>query len=187
MNKWIILMALIAGSVSCKHKQKGKKIEGQIVSVVSYLKSQVKVVDTSSHAILKIDKIDSVADTTVISKAEFAKYAQAFLTIPDISTEDRKENYEEAIDYDELMNKVFMTYTATDQKEEIRRQTVISEPNEYGESKIKTVLINKIQENKDSTVEQDMTWHTDRRFQIVTKTEIRNKPEKIRILIVQWE
>jgi hypothetical protein len=187
MNKWIILFVFITLSTGCNHKQKGKKIEGSIVSVVSFLKSQVKAVDTISHPILRIDKVENVSDTSTVSKAEFVKQAQAFLSLPDISTDERKENYEEAIDYDEVMNKVFMTYTATDEDEEIRRQTVISEPDEYGESKIKTVIVNRVQENKDSTTEQDMTWHTDRRFQIVTKTKKPNEPEKINILIIQWE
>jgi len=187
MNKWIMVLALLTLSAACKHKQKGKKIEGAIVSIVSYLKSQVKAIDSIPHPILRIDQVNNVSDTTTISKAEFVKQAQAFLSLPDISTEEKKENYEETIDYDELMNKVFMTYTATGSDQEIQRQTVISEPDQYGESKIKTVIINRVQENKDSTIEQDMTWHTDRRFQIVTKTKKPSEAEKIKILIIQWE
>ena len=187
MNKWIIVFVLLAGSAACRHKQKENKIEGQIVSVVSYLKGQVKAIDSISNPILRIDQVDNVSDTTTISRTEFVKQAQAFLNLPDISADDRKEDYEETVDYDEEMNKVFMTYTATDSDEEIQRQTVISEPNQYGESKIKTVIINRVQANKDSTVEQNMTWHTDRRFQIVTKTKKPNEAEKIKILIIQWE
>src|SRR5215217_886135 len=143
MNKFILSIMIAGSMLCCKHKE--KKIQGPIVSVISFLQAQAKAIDSSSHPIFKIEKVDSTSDTSVITKSEFHKYAQAFLALPDISKEERKENYEEAPDYDELMNKVFMTYTATDADEEIRRQTVISEPNQYGESDIKTILINRFE------------------------------------------
>ncbi|MGZ8537517.1 MAG: hypothetical protein ACXWV9_04590 [Flavisolibacter sp.] len=185
MNKWIIL-SLVLLLLSCKSKKETE--EKTLVSVVSLIQAQVKMVDTSLYRITMIQKIDSTADTSIISREDFRIMAKDFLTLPDISSEKMKESYDESNSYDKDMELALFTYTANDPEVEIRRETIMLEPNPTGgESKVKSILINSIRSDKDSTIEKDLTWHMNNRFQVVSKIRKTNQPEKIRILQVRWE
>src|SRR5688572_7149671 len=185
MNKWIIL-GLLPVLFSCKSKKDQE--DKNLVSVVSLIEGQIKMVDTSLYRITVIQKIDSTADTSIISREDFRKIAKDFLTLPDISSEKMKEYYDESNSYDKDMELALFTYTARDPEVEIRRETIMLEPDPTGgDSKVKSILINSIRSEKDSTIEKDMTWHMDSRFQVVSKIRKANQPEKIRILQVRWE
>ena len=177
MNKWIFL-GLFPVLFSCKSKKDQE--DKNLVSVVSLIQGQVKMVDTSLYRITMIQKVDSTADTTIISREDFRKIAKDFLTLPDISSEKMKEYYDESNSYDKDMELALFTYTAKDPDVEIRRETIMLEPNPTGgDSKVKSILINSVRSEKDSTIEKDMTWHLDARFQVVYKIRKANQPEQI--------
>ena len=185
MKKWIIL-SILPVLLSCKGKK--DKEEKNLVSVVSLIEEQVKMIDTSLYRITVIQKRDSIADTSIISRENFRKIAKDFLSLPDISSKTIKENYEESNSYDADMEVALFTYTAKDPDVEIRRETIMLEPAPSGgESKVKSILINSIRAEKDSTIEKDMTWHMGQRFQVVSKIRKPSQSEKIRILQVRWE
>src|SRR6059058_4397880 len=170
MNKWIVCSILLLALVCCKHKKKDKnENKGPYFSVVSFIQSQVKHVDTSLYRITKIESSDSTSDTTIIARESFRGVAHDFLDLPDITSAKQKENYDESSLFDEVLNNVLLTYTAKNPDDEIRRETVMLEPDESGNSQVKTIIVNQMISAKDSTVEKDLTWHVDRRFQVVTK------------------
>ena len=142
MNKWIFL-GLFPVLFSCKSKKDQE--DKNLVSVVSLIQGQVKMVDTSLYRITMIQKVDSTADTTIISREDFRKIAKDFLTLPDISSEKMKEYYDESNSYDKDMELALFTYTAKDPDVEIRRETIMLEPNPTGgDSKVKSILINSV-------------------------------------------
>ncbi|MFL5741709.1 MAG: hypothetical protein ACJ75B_15895 [Flavisolibacter sp.] len=188
MNKWITYFILLLALLSCKHKKKDRnENKGPYFSVVSFIQSQVKNVDTSLYRITKIESSDSRSDTTIISREAFRECARDFLSLPDITSAKQKENYDESTLFDEVLNNVLLTYTPINPEDEIRRETVMLQPDESGNSQVKTIIVNQMISAKDSTVEKDLTWHVDRRFQVVTKVTKPNEPEKIRTLVVEWQ
>jgi hypothetical protein len=187
MNRSILLYAvLLTLTFSCKSKKSYDSTKAYF-SVVSYLQAQVKQTDSLPLQFTKITMADSTADTSAISKDEFHTYAKEFLDIPDISSDENMDQYEEDNTFEDILNNVLLTYTAKNDKEEVRRETIMMEADEQGNTHVKTILINTIQVRGDAVVEKDMTWHIDRRFQIVTKTRKPNQPEKINTLIVKWD
>lgn len=170
---------------SCKSKKKEEK-NGQFFSVLSYLQAQIKNVDTSLYRIIKIDKVDSTSDTTFIKREEFRNYAKDFLNIPDISSDKLKDEYQESNTYDQLLNKVLLTYTAKNPDAEVQRETVILDQGDNGNSQVKTIIIDKQISNKDSSVIKNMLWEVDKRFQVITKTTLPGQPEKTKIMQVVW-
>lgn len=185
MNKWIICIIIATSIVACKGKKKeGKK--GQIFPVLSYLLAQVKNVDTSLYRIIKIETADSVSDTSFIRREEFRSYAKDFLDIPDISSAKHRDDYDESNNYDDLLNKALLTYTSRNSDNEIFRETVILDRDASGNSLVNTIIIDKQLKNKDSTVIKNMLWEANKRFQVITKTEVPNQPEKVKILQVAW-
>lgn len=136
---------------------------------------------------LKITSVDSTSDTTVSNKEEFHKYAKEFLEIPEISSVDEMDNYTETNDFDEIMNNVLLMYSAKHQDAMVRNETIMMDPDQSGNTHVKTILVTTQKANKDSTVEKNMTWHMDKRFQVVTKTSKPGQSEKINTVIISWE
>lgn len=184
MNKLFAGLLLSSLFVSCKSKPDSTKV---YFSVVDFIGSQVKQIDTTQLSFTKITIVDSLSDTSKITKEEFKKYAKEFLDLPDIASSDKMSEFKETNDYDETLGNVLLIYTPKKEDAEIRNETIMMQPDDNGNTHVKTILINTISTGKDSTVEKNMTWHVDKRFQIVTKVNMPNQPEKVNTLIVQWE
>src|SRR5215211_2106002 len=185
MNKLLVLVLIIACLFSCKNK----KLDSTkaYFSVVDYLKTEVKKMDTLPLHFTKITTTESTNDTSAISQNEFHKYVNEFLNLPDIASSDKMDDYSEANDFDEVLNNVLLMYTAKGEDEIVRSQTIMMQPDDIGNTHVKTILVTAIQSNKDSVVVKNMTWHIDKRFQIVTKTSKTGQPEKISTTVISWE
>ena len=156
------------------------------MSVISLFHSQVKKVDTSDYTIIRIEKVNGLSDTASLSKTQFRSYAADFLSLPDVADKDRKENYEISRSFDSLLNNLVITYTALEPEEEISRETLLWAPDSLGNSILKTIYINRVSERKDTLIEKEMTWHMDRGFQVITKTQTEKGPETVRRVQVRW-
>ena len=184
MNK--CLLFLIAISVlSCKSKKQNEENKS-FFPVLSFIKSQVAEVDTSVYPIFKIATVDSLSDTVYIRREEFRQYANDFLTMPDISGKKWNDDYMETKLYDADLKRVILNYMPKDVNEEIRRQEVMIEPGHHTDDKVRTIIIDRLVTNEDSTVQKNMLWQVDKHFQVVTVTNRKNQPEKIEKLKVVW-
>jgi hypothetical protein len=187
MNKLLSGLICVLCLAACKNKKQKDTSDTQFFPVVSFLKGQAKHIDTSLYRIVKIETVDSSSTTTYIKREEFRDYAKDFLELPDISSDKWKGDYEETRMFDDALNNVILTYTTTDEDNEVRREDVMLEPtNASGNSEVKTVIINKIKSGGDSTVEKNMVWYVNKRFTVITKIQKANQPEKIRKLEVIW-
>jgi hypothetical protein len=185
MNKFLICLLLAIGFFSCKNK----KLDSTkaYFSIVDYLRAEVKKMDTLTLHFTKISTIDSVSDTVAITKKEFHQYANEFLDIPNIASINKMDDYTETSDFDEILNNVLLMYTAKKQEDEVRNETIMMQPDDQGNTHVKTILAATLNTGKDATVEKNLTWHIDKRLQIVTKVSKNNQPEKISAVVVDWE
>ncbi|HVK97703.1 MAG TPA: hypothetical protein VM368_07795 [Flavisolibacter sp.] len=184
MNKGLLAILLVLYVFGCKEKKKQNAAD--FFPVTTYLKGQIAQMDSSVASIIMINRRDSVVDTTYINKEEFKRYASEFLQLPDISSDELKDDYEVANLYDDLLNAFVFTYTTKEPDNEIKKQDVIVEPSEAEKSIIKAIAIDKWVTKGDSTVHKNMLWEANRRFLIVTKVEKPNQPEKVSVVEVKW-
>lgn len=185
MNKLLVCFLIIAQLLSCKNKSLDST--KAYFSVIDYLKGEVKKMDTIPLQFKKITNASNTSDTTTITKSEFHKYAKEFLNIPDIASVEKMDDYSEVNDFDEILNNVLLIYTAKKQDDVVRNETVMMQPDDMGNTHVKTILVTTLQTDNDPTVEKNMTWHIDKRFQIVTKITNQGQPEKINTVIISWE
>jgi len=75
--------------------------------------------------------------------------------------------------------------TPKDEDLEVRRQEVRILPDPPND-KVKSIYIEKLNGNKDSSILKRMTWYTDRKFQIITITQKKNEGEKTSVMQVIW-
>lgn len=189
MNKWLFVSAIVTLMLSCSTKKKEtEKVDtSQYFPILSYLKSQVKALDTSMYRFIKIETADGKTDTSDISREDVRKYANDFLEIPDITDSDYGSDYSALTSYDSLMGRVFMSYTAYDKDVEVVKQDVTILPRfGDGADEVKTVYIEKIKSDDDKTIEKKMLWEMKKYFNIITITQKENAPEKIHSLKIEW-
>jgi len=184
MNRLIPFLIVVL-AIGCREKKRDST--KAYFSVVEFLQGETKKMDTVRRSITKIETANGKSDTTLIPSKDFRKYANDFLTLPDISSDDKHEKYEESNNYDPDLKSVLLTYMPKNDEEQIRRETVILVPNEVGPSDVKTILVNRIMTEKESTIEKELTWHVGHRFQVVTKTSKGNEPEQIKTLVISWQ
>lgn len=184
MNK-IIGFLFACFFISCNNK----KLDSTkaYFSVVDYLKAEVKKTDTLPLSFKKIVINADKSDTSLATKEEFHNYANEFLSLPDIASVKKMDDYTETNDFDEILGNVLLMYTAKKPKDEVRNETIMMEPDDQGNTHVKTIIITSIKNEDKESVEKNLTWHIDKRFQIVTKTNQQGQPEKITATVITWE
>jgi len=187
MKKLFYFLLAVILILSCKNKKNnnGDQEDGSFFPVLSFIKSQVANVDSSLYRIIKIVHKDSLADTMFLKREEFKDAAKDFLSIPDISSEKLKDEYVETKLFDEDLEQVVLNYMPKKPDKEITRQEVMIKPDNDGD-KVKSIFIDRVNSNDDSTVHKILFWQVDKRFRTVTITQVPNKPEKKETIEVVW-
>ncbi|MBL7725296.1 MAG: hypothetical protein JNK27_14205 [Chitinophagaceae bacterium] len=171
---------------ACTNKEKGD--EKKFISVLSLIEKQVAHIDTSLYAITKYVIKDSLLiDTLYIPREEFRSVAKDFLEIPDLSAKKVAKRYKEETRYDELLNRVIISYIPLNpEKEEIQKQEILVTPNIATGDKVNTILISRVINNRDGFLQKEMLWQMDKSFQVVTTTQKPGQSEVIITTKVTW-
>jgi hypothetical protein len=188
MLKWYFALFIMCLLTACKGKKKDLPTEeSQFFPVLSYLKGQVALMDSSLNRIIKIETADGRADTTFLRREDFKTYAQDFTTIPDIGSAELKEDYTESKTYDEALKSILLTYTPKPSaKAEIVRQDVIAQPDATGTSEVKSIYIDRQVTQNDSVIEKKMLWQAGRRFSVATTASAKAGPAVTKKLELVW-
>ncbi|MEO7924031.1 MAG: hypothetical protein ABIR30_10150 [Chitinophagaceae bacterium] len=186
-RSWLLILtgSLLLHSCGPKQKVEDKKF----ISIISLIRKQVAHVDTSLYSIMKVVYTDSLhSDTSYIPREDFEKTAKDFLDIPDLSDRKVAKRYkEEPARFDEMLNRVIITYLPLDPgKEEIKRQELLATPVPGEESKINNIIIIREINNRDSFLQKKMLWQMDKSFQVVTSSQKPGKPEIVTTTKVSW-
>src|SRR5206468_6928722 len=96
--------------------------------VISFLKGQVKDIDTSLYRIIKIETVNNKIDTEYIKREDFKKYAREFTDLPDITSDNLKDDYQETKTYDDVLKSYILTYTTNSKDREIVKEDVMINP-----------------------------------------------------------
>jgi hypothetical protein len=173
--------------VSCKEKPEVSK--NDFFPALSYIQSQVALVDTSLYTIYRLEQRDSSkTDTIYVRREEFRQLANDFLSLPDITKGKLSKDYKEEEIVDETLNAVILTYLPQQpDKVAIQRQEVVITPNLTGESKVKSIYFDYRVTTRDSSVEKKLLWQNDRYFQVLTLRQKPGQPEESSTLKVVWE
>lgn len=186
----IKVLAIIAVTLlvsACGSKKKKRDEADKNFPVLPYILSQVKDVDTSLYSIVKIVTVDSVADTSYVSREQFRAEAKDFLDIPDISSDQYQDDYTENKFFDETLNRVVMTYTKTPEATQaVQKQEITISPNQVTGDKIVSVYIDYATSTKDSAVQKRMLWMVDKEFQVTRLVQKPGGVETVTTTTVKW-
>jgi hypothetical protein len=184
--KFLTALLLASCLIACKGKKKETKDTSRYFPIKSYLQSRIKGLDTSLYRFVKIETTNGHSDTSDISREEASEYAKEFLNIPDLKDPDQGSDYEEMSAYDSLMNRAIWSYTAYDKDVDVLKLDVTVIPKfGDGEDEVKTVYIEKFEQEGDKTIDKKMLWEMKEYFNIRTIIQENNK-EQIKNLKVAW-
>ncbi|MET0637292.1 MAG: hypothetical protein ABWZ25_14775 [Chitinophagaceae bacterium] len=184
-SRLICLFSICSCLLSCREKtsERGESF----FPVLSFLNSQVAMVDTSLYPILKLTPRDSAgADTTYIHREQFRSVSSEFLAIPDISAEKFRDRYRESKQFDQGLNLVILTYEAIKPAEELLQSEQVTIQPGIGGDKVKNIIINTYSHSKDSSVQKRMLWNADESFQVSTIKQFPGQPETTSSYKVTW-
>jgi hypothetical protein len=185
MKKYVLPGLLIFLMSACREKKEEKQED--FLPALPFIQNDVKDVDTSLYPIIKITWVDTTdADTVFVKREGFRDLAVDFLQIPDIASDEYKKRYTEEKFYDQSLNTVIFTYRPKNaEKEEIQRQEILISPNPTGD-KVRSIIVERLITNKDSSVMKRMLWQINKSFQVVTSIQKPNIPERNFTLKVVW-
>ena len=184
-------LALLTATIffACKEKTKTEETQSnEFLPVKSFILSQVKHVDTSMYPIIKAEKMsmDSVWDTSYVKREDFRKLASDFLDIPDIADSSIGKNYKEDKLFDNDFGRVIISYTPLKDNLELVKEDVVIAKDNKGNDQMHSIIIEKIKDQKDSTIHQRLLWQTDEKFQVVTIIEKKGQTVSARTMEVTW-
>ncbi|RYZ24355.1 MAG: hypothetical protein EOO16_01315 [Chitinophagaceae bacterium] len=183
--KFWLLLALPLSVLSCKEKEESPDESGTF-PVLSFIKSQVRDVDTSLYTISKIVTFENRSDTTPLHRSQFRQEAQPFLSLPDITSRKWKDDYTETKLYDESLKRVVLFYTAKDPEAPIQREQVLIDPDKGTSGEVSTIIVDLYEEKNGGSFHKNLMWEVNHQFMITESLPGPGGSERIRRTRVVW-
>ncbi len=177
----LLCVAVVVTFSSCKNTKKEPK---DYIDVSSYLKGQLKYIDTVPFAFLKVVQQDTVyTDSQFITKEQVTKIAGEFL-VEDLEKKNFEKNFKETSFADATIHTVTITYDAVNTSCPVSRVDVYVNPEK---EQISQLYLVRHEENRDSVISQQLLWKHNKSFTLITSVTKKNEPEKTTTERVIWD
>ena len=166
---------------SCKNKKQEPK---NYIDVSSYMKGQLKYIDTVPFAFLKVVQQDSIyTDSQFISKEQVNAMIQPFL-VKELEKKNFEENFKEISFADATIETVTITYDAVNENSPVSRVDIYVNPEK---ERITQLYLIRHEQKGDSSVTQQLLWKHNKSFVLITSTAKKDQPEKVITEKVIWD
>ncbi|RXK59747.1 hypothetical protein ESA94_11860 [Lacibacter luteus] len=166
---------------SCKRKPKEPR---DYVDVSSYLKGQLKYIDTVPFAFLKVVQQDSIyTDSQFITKEQVRAILQPFL-VKEIEKKNFEEYFKEVTFADETIESLTLNYEATDEDIPVTRVDIYVNPEK---ETITQLYLVRHEEKGDSSIVQQLLWKHNKSLVLITSKAKKDQPEKTITEKVIWD
>jgi hypothetical protein len=173
MTRLLASFVFLIVLIGCKGKNKKTDVPAeQFFPVTDYIKGELAKLDTSLATFYKIETVDGVSDTVPIRNTDVKRYARDFATLPDISSNELKNDYQITHEYDDMLNAFVFMFT-TNEDHPVKREDVVLDPapNAQGKNDIQSIFVELWQNNSDTLVRKNMLWEAGKNFQVTTVSE----------------
>lgn len=184
MNRLLIIAVSLAALLLLSHCKSKPKEPKDYIDVSSYLKGQLKYIDTVPFAFLKVLQQDSVyTDSQFITKEQVKAILQPFL-VKEIEKKNFEENFKEVSFADATIETLTINYEAIDDETPVTRVDIYVNPEKETISQLYLV---RHEEKGDSSIVQQLLWKHNKSLVLITSTAKKNQPEKIITEKVIWD
>jgi hypothetical protein len=167
---------------SCKNQQKEPR---DYIDVSSYLKGQLKYIDSVPFAFVKVTvEQDSIfTDSQFISKEQVKAIVQPFL-VEALEKNNFEKNFKETSFADATIETITITYEAENDELPISRVDIYVNPEK---ERISQLFLVRHESKGDSLLTQQLLWKHNKSFVLITARTKKNEPEKIITEKVIWD
>lgn len=182
--RFILGSGLLIALCACQPSTPAKKF----ISVRSLIEQQVKQIDTSLYSIKRYTTLDTLpTDTGFVRREDFRAEVGTFLKIPDLSDPQKAKRFTEETRYDELMERVIISYTPIDAgTEPYQRIELFVEPNLATGDQVKTILATRRQGDRNGFEQEELVWQMDRSCKQILTTRKPGGSERVRTVKWSW-
>lgn len=185
-NYWIIIVLGMVLPTACKEKKEEQ--QDAAISAIAIIKGQLHELETSMNEFKKIERNGNKNDTTYLRRDEIKKFAEPFLSLPDITDKKYIKKYIEDKLIDAQQETLNITTTLKDGEEgEIQKQIIIVGMADISSGKVQSIFIDRTINSADSTIDQKLFWQLDKYFTIGSIVTKENQPEKTYYSKVEWQ
>lgn len=173
MTRPLALFSLLFVLAGCKSKKDKPDIPAEkFFPVTDYIRGELAKLDTSLATFYKIETANGISDTVPIRNTDVKRYARDFATLPDISSNELKNDYQITHEYDDMLNAFVFMFT-TNEDHPVKREDVVLDPapNAQGKNDIQSIFVELWQNNGDTLVRKNMLWEAGKNFQVTTVSE----------------
>lgn len=173
MTRFLSIFVFFFLLLGCKAKNKPPDVPAEeFFPVTDYLKGELARLDTSLATFYKIETVEGVSDTVPIRNADVKRYARDFATLPDISKDDLRKDYQVTHNYDDILNAFVFMFT-TNEDHPVKREDVVLDPapNAEGKNDIQSIFVELWQNKGDTLIRKNMLWESGKNFQVTTVAE----------------
>lgn len=176
-----VTIAAISFLGSCKSKPKEPK---DYIDVSSYLKGQLKYIDTVPFAFLKVVQQDSIyIDSQFISKEQVKAILQPFL-VKEIEKKNFEKNFKEVTFADETIESLTLNYESIGEDVPVTRVDIYVNPEK---ETITQLYLVRHEEKGDSSIVQQLLWKHNKSLVLITSKAKKDQPEKTITEKVIWD
>lgn len=185
------LFVLLAASVfimSCGNnkdeKATAKKADSATVyyPINSYIRQQIKDVDTTPYYLYRLLIINKTKDSSVVDRATFDAETKHFL-LPQLEADIFKKDFDESVFDDESTNSITLTYNPKSKDNIVQNASVLLDKQTQ---QVKWIFISTLSNGGDSTLIQRLGWKGDENCYINRVIRYKNKPETQSQLSFVW-
>jgi hypothetical protein len=182
MLYFFCLITLSACNTSSTKEEERGDLNKIFFPISGNILAELKMLDSLPVAILKYTSIGNQTDTVIFSKDSMRSVADELLK-PDISSPEYKKYYKETVFLDNTTNTVTMSYTTESNQPVIRKIDVMINPDN---EKVKSIYVEKLENNSDSSVLRKMIWTTGKNLQVISLVNRKGQQEQIRLEKYTW-
>jgi len=188
MNRIILVSIIWFGLIACKSRKKKAEVPAtNFFPAATYIRGELKRLDTAQLSFTKIETENGRSDTIAIKNTEVRLYAKDFVDLPDISLPELKDDYEVSQLYDD-MQEAFVFHFTTKEAHPLREEniTVDPQPNAVGKNDIKSIYAKLEQDSSNIPVTKILMWEAGTGFYTTTAVETPGKGEQIKKVRIIW-
>lgn len=154
------------------------------IDISSYLKGQLRYIDTIPFAFLKVVQRDSIyTDSQYITKEQVKDIANQFL-VEELEKKNFENNFQETSFADATIHTITITYEATNKNSPVTRVDVYVNPEK---EQISQLYLVRNLERGDSVVSQQLLWKHNKSFVLITSVTKKDGTEKTLTERVIWD
>lgn len=153
--------------------------------VKDFLQGEIAKVDSLPVGIKRYRSSAAVNDSGYIQRDEFRKLAAEFLPAA-LSDSIFKKEFKETSFIDKTTGGATFFYNTSNNDLQLRRVDVVTETTDTYD-KIKSIYLEKMYEQGDSSVTKKLFWNPEREFQVITQVSVKAEDPETELVKVVWD